>query len=241
MRQGFGVRHAEGDLGVRMVLVERGREIPVHSMFTVKCLKRHLYFLDVTARDNFVAFENAFALLRGRIATACATQRERPARVAAGVHAAFAFAVEQPKAARTLTCEALARGEEGQYQYGGLISYFATLLLSGRKLYASEVAGPPPLTETALVSGVTLMVGRRLDQGREDELPAAAAATIQFVLTPYMGVETARTVTQASAAQSLTGPWRMTPSVRPAQDGPGAVHEPSPGHYLLHQRTTLAR
>jgi hypothetical protein len=149
--------------------------------------------MDVPESNFATAFEQAFARLRAQIGRACVTQGEWPAQVAAGVRAAFAFAAAHPDAARLLTCEALARGEEGQFQYRGMISYFATLLLPGRDLYPGGGARPP-IAESAAVAGVTLLVGRRLERGQEDQLPAAAADAVQFILIPYIGIDEARRV-----------------------------------------------
>lgn len=144
-------------------------------------------------REFAAAFEQAFADLRAQIGKACATQDEWPARVAAGVQAAFAFAVSHPEAARLLTCEALARGEEGQFHYRGMISYFATLLLPGRDLYPVD-GGRPAISENAMAAGVAQLVGRRLKRGQEDQLPTAAREAAEFILIPYVGVDEARRV-----------------------------------------------
>jgi len=147
----------------------------------------------LATRDFAAAFEGAFADLRARIDEACATRDEWPAQVAVGVRAAFAFAASHPDAARLLTCEALARGEQGQLHYRGMISYFATLLLPGRDLCPGDGA-PAAIAESAAVAGLTLLVGRRLELGREDELPTAAAGAAEFVLTPYVGIDEARRI-----------------------------------------------
>lgn len=141
--------------------------------------------------DFAAAFEDALARLQAQVESACAAQRDWPAQIAVGIRAAFAFAADHPETARLLTCEALAHGEEGQRQYHRMISYFATLLLPGRKLYAGD---PPPIAESAIAGGVTLLVGRRLERGRGEQLPAAAAEATQFVLTPYVGADEARKV-----------------------------------------------
>lgn len=144
-------------------------------------------------RDFAAAFAEAFADLRAEIEKACATRDEWPAKVAVGVRAAFAFAASHPDAARLLACEALARGEDGQLRYRGMISYFASLLLPGRKLHADD-STRPPIAENAAAAGVTLLVGRRLERGQEDQLPAAAREAAEFILIPYIGADEARRV-----------------------------------------------
>jgi hypothetical protein len=74
-----------------------------------------------------------------------------------------------------------------------MIADLADLLLPGRDL-APAGAGPPAIHESAVVGGVALLVGHRLRQEREGELPALAAGAIEIVLTPYLGTEEARRV-----------------------------------------------
>lgn len=150
--------------------------------------------------DFVAAFEDAFARLRVRIETACATQTEWPAQVAVGTRAAFAFAADDPQTARLLTSEALGRGEAGQRQYERMISHFASLLAPGRDLHAADTP-PPAIAESAIAGGVALLVGRHLTRGREDQLPAVAAEAAQFVLTPYVGIEAARQVASEHCAR----------------------------------------
>jgi hypothetical protein len=150
--------------------------------------------MDETARhpDDFAgAFEAAFAVLQVRIETACIAEVAWPARVAAGIRAAFAWAAADPAAADVLTNEALAGGKPGFARYERMISYVAELLEPGR---AESDHGErlPEITERAMASGVAMLVAQRLTMGREAELPALAGEAIQFVLTPYLGTAEAR-------------------------------------------------
>lgn len=143
-------------------------------------------------RDDFAsAFEVEFARLRVRLETACVEEKAWPARVAAGIRACCVFAAEHPEEARLLTSEALARDEESRLLYEQMISYFAAMLRPGRDLN-SRSGELPAITESAMAGGVAMLIGRRLDQGQEAELPALAADAIVFVLTPYVGIESAR-------------------------------------------------
>ncbi len=150
--------------------------------------------MNETARhpDDFVgAFESAFAELQVRIETACAAELAWPARVAAGISAAFAWAAAEPAAANALTNDALAGGKAGFARYERMVSYVGDLLAPGR---AESPHGDrlPGITERAMASGVAMLVAQRLSMGREGELPALAGEAIQFVLTPYVGTAEAR-------------------------------------------------
>lgn len=148
----------------------------------------------LSENDFAAAFEDAFARLQLHIEATCAAQSDWPARVAVGIRAAFAFAFDDPETARLLTREALTRGgEQGQRHYQRMVSYFAALLLPGRALCA-DGNGPPAIAESAIAGGVVLLVGRQLERGREDQLPATAAEAVEFVLIPYIGIDQARRV-----------------------------------------------
>jgi hypothetical protein len=122
---------------------------------------------------------------------ACARREGWSSKVAAAIEAALDFAVADPHAANLLTNEALAQGGPGLARYQRLISYLAEHLSLGRR-ERGENARLPEITERALASGVATLIAQRLDNGREGELSALAPEIVQFVLTPYVGVEQAR-------------------------------------------------
>jgi hypothetical protein len=154
-------------------------------------------------QDGFAdAFESTFARLRVRIETACASQSDWPSGTAAGIRAALTFAASEPTAVRVLTTDALAGGKPGYERYERLISYLCDLLLPGRA-ECPDAERLPKETERALAGGVAMLVAQRVDLGRHAELPALAAEAIQFVLTPYLGIDEARRV----AAANLSRGW----------------------------------
>jgi hypothetical protein len=144
--------------------------------------------------DEFTdAFESALARLQIRVETACASEAEWPAQVAAGIRAALAFGAAEPAAAEVLTNEAMAGGKEGFARYDRMIEHFADALRPGR---AERPEGDwlPEITEKTMVGGVAMLIAQRLTFDRHAELPALAAEAIQFVLTPYLGAAEARRV-----------------------------------------------
>lgn len=150
--------------------------------------------MNETARhpDDFAsAFDSAFAELQVRIEKACNAEFAWPARVAAGVRAALAWAAAEPAAADVLTNKALAAGKEGFARYQRMVAYIGDLLAPGRE-ESSHGERLPEITERAMASGVAMLVAQRLTMGRESELPALAGEAIQFVLTPYLGTAEAR-------------------------------------------------
>lgn len=113
--------------------------------------------------------------------------------MAAGIRAGLEFAAAEPAAAQVLTNEALAAGSDGVARHERLLAYLGERLRQGR---GERPEGDllPGITERAMVGGIVTLAAQRLDQGREDELPAIAGEAIQFVLTPYLGAEEARRI-----------------------------------------------
>jgi hypothetical protein len=144
--------------------------------------------------DDFAdAFGAAFARLQVRIEHACLGEGpfDWPVQVAAAVREALAFAAADPAAADVLTNEALAMGKAGFARYDRMLDHFAADLRRGRAERA-EGERLPAITEKAMVGGVAMLIAQRLDRGRATELPNLAPEAIQFVLTPYVGIEEAR-------------------------------------------------
>ncbi len=147
-------------------------------------------------QDGFAeAFESAFARLRIRVETACAGQSNWPSGVAAAIREALEFAAADPAAVRALTSDALAAGKPGFAHYERLVSYLCDLLLPGRA-ERPDAERLPKETERALAGGVAMLVAQRVDLGRHAELAALAPEAIQFVLTPYLGIDEARRVAE---------------------------------------------
>ena len=143
--------------------------------------------------DFSTVFEAAFARLQVTVLEACGEAPDWPEKVGLGVRAGLAFAAADPAAAQALTNEALAHGVDGVARYERLVSYLGERLYPGR----DERRGGrelPGITERAMAGGVLTLVAQRIDRGREGELAALVPEAIQFVLTPYLGAEKARSV-----------------------------------------------
>jgi hypothetical protein len=146
--------------------------------------------------DDFpAAFESALAALQVELIEACGQHGDWPAKIAAATKAGFGFAAANPVAARALTIEPLALGPEGIVHHERFIAYLTERLLAGRE-ERPEGARLPDITERAMAGGVVTLVAQRVEHGKERELPEIAPQAIQFVLTPYLGAEKARRVSQ---------------------------------------------
>lgn len=142
--------------------------------------------------DDFAAgFEAAFARFQVHVEDACAAADGWPAKISAAIRAAFEFAAADPRAADTLSGEALAGGLEGNARYQRLLAYIGRALAPGRAEcpHGGEL---PELTEQMLAGGLVSLVASRLDRGAPGDLPELVPDAIQFTLTPYLGAEEAR-------------------------------------------------
>ena len=149
--------------------------------------------------DDFShAFEAAFARLQVVVEEAYATPGAWPVQIAAAIRAGFEFAAADPETANILTNEAIARGRDGFARYNRLVDYCAGLLGPGRQL-RPENEQLPEILERSLAGGLIMLIAQRVDQGRAGELQALAPEAVQFVLTPYLGLEEARRAGTASS------------------------------------------
>lgn len=130
-----------------------------------------------------------------RVEEAAATGDEWSARVLAGITELLRLLAANPAVARLIAVEALQAGQAARERQRSCLARFAAALRAGRP------ASPPLPTELEelLVGGVVVLIGRYVDAGRADQLPAAAAELVEYLLTPYLGrEETKRIAAQAA-------------------------------------------
>lgn len=132
-----------------------------------------------------------FAAARGRleraVAAACAGQRDWPAGVAAGVHAAVRLAAEDPAAALALTDRAAARWKARDPEYVAAVEHFASLLSAGAPPRNPRLPDAP-----AVVARIFRQINLELESGRAAELTEVAPDLTFLALMPYLGFAEAR-------------------------------------------------
>lgn len=149
--------------------------------------------------DDFShAFEAAFARLQVVVEEGYGLRAPWPGKIAGAIRAGFEFAAANPETANILTNEAIARGRDGFVRYNRLVDYCAGLLAPGREL-RPENEQLPEILERSLAGGLVMLIAQRVDQGRAAELRALVPEAVQFVLTPYLGLEEARRAAAAGA------------------------------------------
>jgi AcrR family transcriptional regulator len=143
------------------------------------------------------AHRDVFERLARLILSACATEREWPARVRAAIGAVFALAAQAPEEVRLLTLDALATDMMIARQVIDSNAHLAALLRDGRR---HTPLGPslPDLTEEALVGAVSAILGGRLLDGDAGALTALEPEIVQLLLTPYIGTREAARIAGSS-------------------------------------------
>jgi hypothetical protein len=168
------------------------------SLSPRKAPARQVQVLPSPQPDDFSrAFEAAFARLQVVVEEAYVDPAPWPCQIAAAIRAGFEFAATDPETANLLTNEAIAHGRDGFARYNRLVDYCAGLLDPGRELRPGGEQ-LPEILERSLAGGLIMLVAQRVDQGRAAELPALVPEAVQFVLTPYLGLDEARRAAAAS-------------------------------------------
>jgi len=140
----------------------------------------------------FAAYDALDDYLVSLMDEAIATQPEWADQVAATFVALIGFLASRPELARLYLVEAAAVGEPMAARRGRTAERFIALLEEGR----AETGGPAPAEgiEEALVGGAVTLLTRRIAAGEGEHLDRFAPAVIEFVLSPYLGVDEARAV-----------------------------------------------
>jgi AcrR family transcriptional regulator len=143
-------------------------------------------------------FVAAYEALDGYVETllkeAAKDEKEWPDRVAAAVRAFTAFFASRPNLARIYLVEVAVVGEAANAVRESTTTRFVRLLDPGRRLREVD-----PGVAEGLVGGIVTLLGRRVRDGEAGQLEALAPAVIEFVLSPYLGLDEARAVIARSA------------------------------------------
>jgi AcrR family transcriptional regulator len=138
-------------------------------------------------------FIAAYEALDGYVETlmkeAAKDKEEWPDRVAAAVRAVTAFLASRPNLARIYLVEVAVVGEAANPVREKTTTRFVGLLEPGRRLREVD-----PGVAEGLVGGIVTLLGRRVRDGEADQLGALAPGVIEFVLSPYLGLDGARAV-----------------------------------------------
>lgn len=152
-----------------------------------------------TFYENFSSKEDCF-LAAQRFATAKALEQvvaaageieDWPGQVRAGLAALLEYIAEEPALARTCMVDALAAGPASARCYEESLQAFVSLFKLGRSV-SPHTKELPATMEEAIVGGVFWIVYQRLAVDQLDDLEGLLPEILEFVLTPYLGADTAR-------------------------------------------------
>jgi hypothetical protein len=129
------------------------------------------------------SFEAAVAAMEDAVLGPCAPHLEWPARVAAGIRAALAFAAANPGAARALTIDSRHDESVEADGYLRMIDRFAALL--GEE--APQAERLPASSDEAVVSAIATIVSYHVRAGTIERLRSGDTDIIFLVLLPYVG------------------------------------------------------
>lgn len=149
--------------------------------------------------DCFIAaYDAAAARIRERVIAACDAHasEEWAARVTAAIAALLDLFAVEPALASIVLVEGLRAGRGVYDRYQGVIESFVGILREGTPATPAG-AEVPETTDEAVVGGVASMLGRRVLAGEAERLDQLFPEILEFVLSPYLGVEEARRIVSA--------------------------------------------
>ena len=116
-------------------------------------------------------YDIAAAWLCERVEGAAAAEKQWPASVRAGISEAMRLLAANPDIARLIAVEALQAGSTARRRRQVCIERLAEMLRTGRPADAE----PSEDLEELLIGGTLSLIGRYVDAGRIEQLPAATA------------------------------------------------------------------
>jgi hypothetical protein len=134
-----------------------------------------------------MGFPHALANLEAAVLDACATEREWPAQIAAGICAGVDYAIANPEVAEILASDA-SPGSDTLSRYESVIARLAGFL----RVKAPASGRLPGATDEALVAGMVGLVGDHLRIGRQDRLEELRPELVLLTLLPYLGFSEAQ-------------------------------------------------
>jgi AcrR family transcriptional regulator len=112
-------------------------------------------------------------------------------RVAAGLAAFLDYVNEEPALARTCIVEALSAGDAARERYEQSLQAFVPLFRVGR-IQAPHGDELPDTLEETIIGGIFWILYRRIVLGETAAIAGLLSELVDFVLTPYIGAESAR-------------------------------------------------
>jgi len=180
--------------GLAATVAERGyAATTVRQVAAAAHVSRRVFYEHFESKEEcfLAAFDAIVAHLRGLMRAAIGSgPGDWPGQVVAIVRTVLDFLAAEPDLARLILLESLSAGPALHDRYPQIIGEFAPFMARGR----GERAGRAPAesADTALLGTVSSRLTRRIASEGAAGLPAELPALVEFLLTPYLGVERAR-------------------------------------------------
>ena len=173
---------------------ERGfRAVTVADIVKRAAVARKTFYENFSSKEDcfLAAQEHAMVTALNRVVEAGGTHKSWPRRVRAGLAAFLEYVAEEPALAKTCMVEALAVSPSSIGYYEESQQAFVSLFRIGRGVSPTGEDLPETLEE-AIVGGIFWIVYQRLVAAEAETITELLPELVEFVLTPYLGVEAAR-------------------------------------------------
>jgi AcrR family transcriptional regulator len=155
---------------------------------------RAFYELFESKEECFLAvFDTVVAHLEGLVVEAVREEPDWPHQVIAGLRAALRFFTEEPNLARLCLVEPVTATPLIAIRFRDVVIDKSRALKPGR-LERVEAEELPDSTEDSLLGGLIALISRSIVTGAADSLEDLLPDLLDFVLSPYLGPEGARTL-----------------------------------------------
>jgi AcrR family transcriptional regulator len=184
------------------VAVERGYgEMTVADVIKLAAVSRRTFYEHFANKEAvFLATYDAVDdHLHSVLATAAEGREDWADRVVAVISALIDFFAGRPDLARLYLVEALALGDTFEERAERSTARLSELLVGGGASSDAE-RQPAEGMEEAIAGGLLASLRRRVSTGEAEQLRSFTAPSIEFALSPYIGVDRARSLAAAAAA-----------------------------------------
>jgi AcrR family transcriptional regulator len=155
-----------------------------------------------TFYDNFSSKEACFLAAQDfgqvealrRVVDAASEVESWQARVDTGFAALLQYIASEPALARACIVDAMSAGPASLARYEDSLQAFIPLLRIGRKVSSHGKDLPDTLEET-IIGGVFWIIYQRIILGETEQIEQLRPELVEFVLTPYIGAEAAKSAT----------------------------------------------
>jgi AcrR family transcriptional regulator len=176
------------------LVAERGyRAVTVADIVKRAGIARNTFYANFNSKEDCFLAAQSYAMSTAleEVARAAETGENWPERVRAGLAAFLDYVVAEPALARTCMVEALTAGPAAVKCYEESQQAFISLFRLGRDVSPPSREISETLEE-AVIGGVFWILHQRLVMAEPEPVSELLPELVEFALTPYLGVRSAR-------------------------------------------------